>query len=157
MRISWPMRPATSAGRFTWKRWKTTGKMLNRTKVKSTRRKQLSPGRGQPPRQVKTALPRRKRTPRLTRGVQSCCAGKDSPPGAAVPHDSRSTKHNEQRKVCGPAALGLGLDTIKLRVHQRRNRFNLITDWAISDLRRSAGGRHFHAALDREPPFPGSW
>src|SRR5258708_27559019 len=37
---------------------------------------------------------------------QSCCAGKGSPPGAAVPHDSRSTKHYGQRKFCGPAALG---------------------------------------------------
>src|SRR6266566_4666139 len=54
---------------------------------------------------------------------QSCCARKDSPPGAAVPHDSRSTKHYGQRKFCGPAALGWVLDTIKLRVYQRRNRF----------------------------------
>src|SRR5882724_4488534 len=40
--------------------------------------------------------------------LQSCCAGKDSPPGAAVPHGSRSTKHYGQRKFCGPAALGWG-------------------------------------------------
>jgi len=41
----------------------------------------------------------------LTERFQSCCAGKDSPPGAAVPH-SRSTKHYGQPKFCGPAALG---------------------------------------------------
>ncbi len=66
--------------------------------------------------------------------------------GAAVPHDSRNTKHYGTTKVLWPSRPRLGLDTIKLRVHQRRNRFknearcNLLKNhkgwWACSDSNR---------------------
>jgi len=42
----------------------------------------------------------------ISERFQSCCAGKTHRRGRRCHTDSRSTKHYEQRKFCGPAALG---------------------------------------------------